>query len=576
MENKKFNIFALFLIIVMAIFTVYTSVNDKDAKDGRDGLSAYELAVSNGEFTGTELEYLLSLHGQDGSNITLEHLYNAYLKANNKTASDETYLEFITSYFDDLILNDKTQMTLVEAATQTALRSTVDICYADYMETPIIEVSESGNNYIIDTSINETYASVSLSAGSGVIYQIGSDTAYIITNYHVLYVDNYSNDSNYRVYRNTNSKTGQETYFTATYDESKIKTTTKYDQFYGFVSYNYIAKSDIEMAPINTHFMETYDVYLYGYQSSEYAISATFVGGSADNDIAVLKIDKNSTNKNNELIFNGVYKAADLGDSSDVNTGRTVIAVGNPLIPNIEEQTPSTVKEYVEELEQYYVDALCLTSTSGEISNVSEDRDFESLIEPGESVRMRLLRVSAAINAGNSGGGLYDVTGRLVGIVNGKIVSEQYDNVGYAIPINIATRVADRVIAQCEGVSGKTRIEAVTADSLGITVRDGNKKTNFDVEWTLENNVIVSALSATKSAYLAGMTEDNIIKSIEIAGKIYDVNFSYDLNDLLLIVDKNDSATHTIKFNIQYVVENQITNKQITINLTQNDFVEII
>ena len=125
---------------------------------------------------------------------------------------------------------------------------------------------------------------------------------------------------------------------------------------------------------------------------------------------------------------------------------------GEAQITNMQEvfSNPSEwlgAKVYVEELKNSYVAALCLTSTDGVVSNVSEYCKFEHQLDESSYVNMRLIRVSAAINAGNSGGGLYDISGKLVGIVNGKIVSTEYDNVGFAIPVNIAARLADKIIA---------------------------------------------------------------------------------------------------------------------------------
>ena len=101
MDNKKFNIFALVMIVVMAIFSIYTGINKSKAKDGRDGFSAYEIAVENGEFSGSEYEYLKSLHGKDGSNITIEDVYNAYLKENDLTSTEMTLSEFIMKIYPD-------------------------------------------------------------------------------------------------------------------------------------------------------------------------------------------------------------------------------------------------------------------------------------------------------------------------------------------------------------------------------------------------------------------------------------------------------------------------------------------
>lgn len=590
MDNKKFNIFALVMIVVMAVFSIYTGVNKSSVKDGRDGLSAYQLAVENGEFSGSEYEYLKSLQGKNGSNITIEDVYQTYLKEKNLTSDDLTLVDFILNIYPDNILDLDETASAVEVATASALRSTVDICYSFYMNNPIIYVEEATDSnqnkvYVIDKSSEyyEKYASIGVSAGSGVIYKIddnsttdtADDVAYIITNYHVLYASNYTNDeTNYRVYYN---KTTNE-YFTATYDENNVKTDIQ-NVYWGNIqigtqSYSYLEQSAVVEAPIETHFLTSYGVYLYGYQSSEYEISASFVGGSADNDIAVLKVERNKI-VNNERLFNGDYKAVDLGDSAKLDEGQTVIAVGNPLLPdtsNVNEK--STVQSYVSEIKKSYVDALCFTATSGDVSNISEYTKFTSLLDSSKSVDMRLIRVSSAINSGNSGGGLYDTSGRLVGIVNGKIADEDYDNVGFAIPINIASNLADRIIAECDGTN--TRIKAVSASttSLGFTVQNGNSNYHYNSNssaWERERNVTIKQASAELVSL--GLETGKIISAISFDDETikYELKQDYDLNDILLMA-KNGTTTK-IKL---YILETDNTQTQITINLNSNMFKEII
>lgn len=561
MENKKFNIFALCLIVVMAVFSIYMGINNNKAKDGRDGLSAYELAVSNGEFSGTELEYLQSLHGQNGSNITLEDVYKAYLKEKNLTSEQFTYSQFILNFYPDEILDADETATLVQTSTASALRSTVDICYSFYLDNPIIYVEEGedkdGNEiYIINESADyyNKYTAIGVSAGSGVIYKIeGSDTpstsddvAYIITNYHVLYADNFvSDESKYRVYFNASKNE----YFTASYDESKQQSgvqnvyieTPWGQQLAGTQNIHYFEKTDVEKAPIETHFLSSYGVYLYGYQSAEYELSASFVGGSADNDVAVLKVERTKS-KNNERLFDGNYKSADLGDSKEIDEGQNVIAVGNPLLANTSNVNDKSGAEvYVNGLKQSYVDALCLTSTEGVVSTTSEYCDFTSLLDSTKAINMRLMRVSAAINSGNSGGGLYDIYGRLVGIVNGKIVSEAYDNVGFAIPINVASRLADKIIGECDGTETQVSALKATVSSLGFAVKNGESNYEYDsntLTWNRSQNVIIKESSA--SAATSGLVVDGIISAISFDDeqtKHY-ISADYDLNDILLFAKK--------------------------------------
>ena len=224
MDSKKFSIITLIVAVIMCVASIAISLTN-GGKDGINGKSAYEQAVDNG-YTGTVTEWLKSLNGSDGESVELEDLYNAYLSENNLTTTEYTYSEFITEYFSNLVADSEETTSLTELATQSALRSTVDILYSFYLNDPIIYVSSGTLNstgeqvYIIDENNNEKYASIGVSAGSGVIYKMDNDTAYIITNYHVVYANNYTNDSDYRVYYNSSTNE----YFTATYDESMIKT----------------------------------------------------------------------------------------------------------------------------------------------------------------------------------------------------------------------------------------------------------------------------------------------------------------------------------------------------------------
>ena len=582
MDSKKFNIFSMLMVVVMCVVTIFVAMNKNDARDGRDGKSSYELAIENGIIpsTMTELEYLLSLQGASGESVTVEDLWRTYLQTKNYTESQCTLAMFIETYYPEYLLDvdDASKMTISELAAQQALRSTVDILYSGFMNSAIINASsatlrDTGEAvWIVEET---TSAPVCLSAGSGVIYKIDGDTAYIITNYHVCYVDNYSNDSDYRVYYNEDT----DEFFTATFDESKVETVTQNNGFFGTTSTDYILQSDVIMAPIETHFMETYEVYLHGYQTEEYALSATFVGGSAENDIAVLKIEK-SASANNALIFTEDYKAVAVGNSTEINAGEEVIAVGNPLLANtnIDTSTITTIADYVAAYKDTYIEALCLTVTGGEVSNISEYQEFTSIVDSTKSSSMRLIRVSSAINAGNSGGGLYDMQGRLVGIVNGKIASADYDNVGYAIPINKAINIADKVIAECSGISGTVQFKSTNVSKLGLEVttsKNGTQKPYYDentLSWVNKNSVVIKNI--TNSAfYTGGANIGDTLVSVEFDSKSYELAHDYELYDTLLKVSAVSGIdTVAVKFNFEKSVGGSVEEYSITLTLTAADF----
>lgn len=128
-------------------------------------------------------------------------------------------------------------------------------------------------------------------------------------------------------------------------------------------------------------------------------VKAKLVGKDAVTDIAVLKINNTK----------GI-KAIDFANSSKVQTGDSVFAMGNPL-----------GLEFANSV------------TSGIISANERTIDANTT---GGNTKVNVLQTDAAINPGNSGGALVDINGNLVGINSMKIASEQVEGIGFAIPSN--------------------------------------------------------------------------------------------------------------------------------------------
>ena len=142
------------------------------------------------------------------------------------------------------------------------------------------------------------------------------------------------------------------------------------------------------------------------YDGKEY--EATLVGTDEKTDIAVIKIEAN-----------GLTPAV-IGDSSTLKTGDTAVVIGNPL------------------------GTLGGSVTSGIISATSREITIEN-----ES--MELIQTNATINSGNSGGGMFDGNGNLIGIVNAKDSGTTssgalIEGIGFAIPINTAMDVANELM----------------------------------------------------------------------------------------------------------------------------------
>ncbi len=129
------------------------------------------------------------------------------------------------------------------------------------------------------------------------------------------------------------------------------------------------------------------------YDDTEYP--ATLVGADRQSDVAVLKIEAT-----------GLTPPA-IGNSEDLAVGQSVLAVGNPL------------------------GELGGTVTNGIISALGREVVVEG-------TTMTLLQHNAAVSPGNSGGGLFNERGELIGIVNAKSTGDYAEGLGFAIPINDA------------------------------------------------------------------------------------------------------------------------------------------
>ena len=165
----------------------------------------------------------------------------------------------------------------------------------------------------------------------------------------------------------------------------------------------------------NYHVIE--DAYTGGYEIKVMfyngdAYTATVVGTEPDNDIAVLKIDADG------------LTPAELGDSDSMLVGETVYAVGNPL------------------------GELSYTMTDGIVSAL--DRE----IATDDKSVINMFQISAAVNAGNSGGPVYNSEGQVIGITTAKYGDVGVEGLGFAIPINDAIEIANQLI-QNGYVSGK-------------------------------------------------------------------------------------------------------------------------
>lgn len=143
------------------------------------------------------------------------------------------------------------------------------------------------------------------------------------------------------------------------------------------------------------------EVFLDSVNSKSY--EATVVGYNISTDLAVIKIDATG------------LTPISIADSDNLKVGQYVITVGNP--GGLE-----------------FMDSVAYGVISGLNRVVSTDSD------------VKLIQTNAAINPGNSGGALVNTKGELVGITSSKIVSEEFEGMGFAIPANTVSTICKNII----------------------------------------------------------------------------------------------------------------------------------
>ncbi len=209
------------------------------------------------------------------------------------------------------------------------------------------------------------------------------------------------------------------------------------------------------------------------YDGTRYA--ATLVGSDATTDLAVLKIEANN------------LVQVEFGDSNNVKVGENVIAIGTP-----------------------YDQSLAGTMTSGIVSGLA--RGVEITNDSGKVIKtMTLLQTDCSINPGNSGGPLIDMAGNVIGITSLKLVDEQFEGIGFAIPISDATIIFKKLIA---GEEIPENGIATASPRIGVTVYEleyGFEEFNMRPSCEYPKGILIGDIDLNTSAYRAGLSRFDII-----------------------------------------------------------------
>ena len=194
---------------------------------------------------------------------------------------------------------------------------------------------------------------------------------------------------------------------------------------------------------------------------------ATIIGTDSKTDLALIKIEASNLAYSN------------LVDSDTLELGQEVVAIGNSLGKGT-------------------------SSTNGIISALNREVTINNYT-------MTLILTNAEVNSGNSGGGLFDMNGNLVGIVNAKIMSQttsssstSVEGMGYAIPANTVKKIVDELMN-----NGYVKDRA----TLGVKVITNNSYLEY-YGYSDTVGAVISEVVENGPAYKAGLEAGDIIIAI--------------------------------------------------------------
>ncbi len=207
--------------------------------------------------------------------------------------------------------------------------------------------------------------------------------------------------------------------------------------------------------------------------SGENAFPAEYIAGDRETDVAVLRVADER-----------LPAPAAAGDSDALSVGDWALVIGNPL----GEQFQSTL-------------------TVGVISGLGRD-----LTENGKSGgATNMIQTNAAINAGNSGGGLFNIRGELIGITSMKLSNNGYygyasiEGIGLAIPVNAIKTIVNDLIQ-----FGRVRYPRV-----GINTVDINSPSMTPTQELLPRSALVTEVEKNGPADRGGVRADDLILSVD-------------------------------------------------------------
>ena len=207
--------------------------------------------------------------------------------------------------------------------------------------------------------------------------------------------------------------------------------------------------------------------------SNDDQVEGKVTGSDEYLDLAVVKVDVDS-----------VTAVAKLGNSENSNVGDTVITVGSPV-----------GYEYRG------------TVTRGTLSG--KNRMVEVSVASTNDFVMNVLQIDAAINPGNSGGPLVNINGEVIGINSLKLVEDEIEGMGFAIPIEYAMNYVDEL-----EVGKELERPFIGISMLNVTDTYRLYQSGIRLDEDIDSGVVVLSVSKDSGAEKAGLEKGDVILSV--------------------------------------------------------------
>lgn len=298
------------------------------------------------------------------------------------------------------------------------------------------------------------------------------------------------------------------------------------------------------------------EVWLYGSENDRETLTATLLGGAMDKDIAVLEIKGNetvtesdgTTHTNKQILEKSAAREIKIGDSDELSVGDTVYAIGNSA-------------------------GFGTSVTRGIISVAAEYKRMPSLDTTQQelyygnfkTISILTMRVDAAINHGNSGGGLFNANGEYVGTVNAREEAEGVVAFGYAIHANLSVAIANKII--------KNSDHKATHANFGFTVTSYESQSVYEDGAARVHQTVVVA-NVNQNTDNSSTVNDqklqlgDVFISYQInEGKEVSIVYDYQLSNASYLLQEGDKFTMKVKRGDQIIT---VTYSR----LEQKDFVK--